>query len=543
MCATSKTNGAMVDRRPADDQAITASRLDLEDLFGASTNRVSNLGSPGHKWLSFITVNPQRSLDASRRDLTLSKGHTRPQRLGDLQLVGYNYQGCYTEATSGRALSGSSFFNDLMTVEKCAASCSAFPLFGVEYGRECFCGQSLNAGSVLAAETDCSFKCPGNSAETCGAGNRLNVYQKPVAPPAPKPTSYASEGCYTEPSNGRALTGKTIFDDSLTIEKCAMLCADFNYFGVEYYRECYCGNDLQTGSVPAASTDCKYPCKGDNSEICGGDYRLNLYGFGGMSPSSTTTASATATPSPSNYVSTGCYTEAKNSRALTGAAYVDDKMTTELCAAVCTGFEYFGTEYARECYCGNMLQDGSVPAPASDCSYTCSGNKAEKCGGSNRLNLYEFNSAISSSTSTTSMSSSSASSLVTSSTSMTDASTTSSVMVPETTSTSTTSTMEAPATASTLETTSMSSTSTAPADTTSITSQSTTSTMESSVSSSIPTMDSSSALIVKQQHVFKQYIIQHSEHDKLLDRHFNDHHIDDISHANLELIIKQQHVL
>ncbi|KAL8777063.1 MAG: hypothetical protein Q9194_002771 [Teloschistes cf. exilis] len=293
--------------------------------------------------------------------LPFTQGRSLPRLIprGDAGLPGYNYQGCYTEATSGRALSGSSFFNDLMTVEKCAASCSAFPLFGVEYGRECFCGQSLNAGSVLAAETDCSFKCPGNSAETCGAGNRLNVYQKPVAPPAPKPTSYASEGCYTEPSNGRALTGKTIFDDSLTIEKCAMLCADFNYFGVEYYRECYCGNDLQTGSVPAASTDCKYPCKGDNSEICGGDYRLNLYGFGGMSPSSTTTASATATPSPSNYVSTGCYTEAKNSRALTGAAYVDDKMTTELCAAVCTGFEYFGTEYARECYCGNMLQDGS----------------------------------------------------------------------------------------------------------------------------------------------------------------------------------------
>ncbi|KAI4099122.1 MAG: hypothetical protein L6R37_006115 [Teloschistes peruensis] len=293
--------------------------------------------------------------------LPLTQGRSLPRLIprGDAGVPGYNYQGCYTEATSGRALSGSSFFNDLMTVEKCAASCSAFPLFGVEYGRECFCGQSLNAGSVLAAETDCSFKCPGNSAETCGAGNRLNVYQKPVAPPDPKPTSYASEGCYTEPSNGRALTGKTIFDDSLTIEKCAMLCADFNYFGVEYYRECYCGNDLQTGSVPAPSTDCKYPCKGDNSEICGGDYRLNLYGFGGMSPSSTTTASATATPSPSNYVSRACYTEAKNSRALTGATYVDDKMTTELCAAACTGFDYFGTEYARECYCGNMLQDGS----------------------------------------------------------------------------------------------------------------------------------------------------------------------------------------
>jgi len=45
--------------------------------------------------------------------------------------------GCYTEATTGRALTGSSYANNNMTVESCAAFCGGFTWFGVEYAREC----------------------------------------------------------------------------------------------------------------------------------------------------------------------------------------------------------------------------------------------------------------------------------------------------------------------------------------------------------------------------------------------------------------------
>lgn len=115
----------------------------------------------------------------------------QPVSRRDAALIpGYGYEGCFTEATQGRALTGSSFYDDYMTVEKCAAACSNFAFFGVEhvltshilkhrkltsnirYGRECFCGGALSAGSVAASETDCSFRCPGNADQTCGAGNR-----------------------------------------------------------------------------------------------------------------------------------------------------------------------------------------------------------------------------------------------------------------------------------------------------------------------------------------------------------------------------------
>lgn len=49
----------------------------------------------------------------------------------------YSFVGCYTEATTGRALTGKTYANDGMTIEICAATCAGFTWFGVEYRREC----------------------------------------------------------------------------------------------------------------------------------------------------------------------------------------------------------------------------------------------------------------------------------------------------------------------------------------------------------------------------------------------------------------------
>ncbi|KAL8894926.1 MAG: hypothetical protein Q9207_008363 [Kuettlingeria erythrocarpa] len=296
---------------------------------------------------TFTHASPLQSRDYVSRNI-----HPR-------QLADYTSKGCHTEATTGRALSGNAYFDNLMTVEKCAAACSKFSLFGLEYGRECFCGNSLNEGSVPAPEEQCSFKCPGNPDEKCGAGSRLNVYERVVTAPVvttPAPSTYQAEGCYTEATNGRALSGKTYYDDAMTTAKCASACAGFDLFGLEYYRECYCGNKLQTGSVAAPSAECKYPCTGDKDEICGGDNRLNLYTFG---------TGITVTPpvsTPKGYTFDGCFTEAARGRALTGSVYYDDSMTVEKCSAVCKGFNLFGLEFGRECFCGNALQAGSEMA-------------------------------------------------------------------------------------------------------------------------------------------------------------------------------------
>ncbi len=348
------------------------------------------------------------------------------------QIPGYDFAGCYTEATASRALTGTAYFDDLMTVEKCANACSGYKYFGVEYGRECYCGNDINDGSVEADLADCSFACPGDSSENCGAGNRLNLYTRTSDPVTPTLTTYSSRGCYAEPSGARALASQVTGAADMTVEKCATFCGSAGYtlFGLEYYTEvntpcwlrystveadaimsqCYCANVLTFGAVPADAADCKFPCAGNSDELCGGDWRLNLYEFSvdstPVSTSTTTSASAVATAGPATYTAEGCYTEAQGIRALSGVAYYDDAMTVEKCAAACAGYTWFGVEYGRECYGGNIINsaEGSVPTALSECSFPCPGDSTEKCGAGDRLNVYRFLPAASPSATSTSAS-------------------------------------------------------------------------------------------------------------------------------------------
>jgi hypothetical protein len=131
---------------------------------------------------SSTTSGSSRSSEASQQSSTTtiqpspSPTQTRPSVK---QTIGaYVFQGCYTEAASGRALSSKSYFNDLMTLELCAAACGGFQWFGVEYRRECYCGNALNQGSGLAAnQADCNLLCPGDPTTFCGAGVRLQMYR------------------------------------------------------------------------------------------------------------------------------------------------------------------------------------------------------------------------------------------------------------------------------------------------------------------------------------------------------------------------------
>jgi hypothetical protein len=181
----------------------------------------------------------------------------------DAVIPGYFDQGCYTEGTNRRALTGMTYFDDQMTVEKCATACADFVWFGVEYGRECYCGNTLSAGSIPAPAADCNFHCPGNATESCGAGLRLNMYSKTTAAGLETLTTYGAMGCYTEATSGRALNALRVADDTMTIESCATACAGYAMFGLEYYREVIsqipvesCSAAKQNSSATVAMLSC-----------------------------------------------------------------------------------------------------------------------------------------------------------------------------------------------------------------------------------------------------------------------------------------------
>lgn len=70
-----------------------------------------------------------------------------------------------------------------MTIDMCLGACYDNNYAGVEYGRECWCGNTLTLGgegetkaAANVTGTECSFTCPGNSTEYCGAGVRMSLY-------------------------------------------------------------------------------------------------------------------------------------------------------------------------------------------------------------------------------------------------------------------------------------------------------------------------------------------------------------------------------
>lgn len=70
-----------------------------------------------------------------------------------------------------------------MTAASCLDFCSqgnngtTMQYAGIEYGRECYCGQYLSALSEeINATARCTYACDGNSSEVCGGALALTLY-------------------------------------------------------------------------------------------------------------------------------------------------------------------------------------------------------------------------------------------------------------------------------------------------------------------------------------------------------------------------------
>lgn len=84
---------------------------------------------------------------------------------------------------------------------------------------------------------------------------------------------------------GRTLSGDASYSrpDSNTVSSCVQFCNDrgFRYAGVEYGKECFCGNSIAPGRLPDAAAgflgNCNFPCSGDPDQICGGYGQIGIY--------------------------------------------------------------------------------------------------------------------------------------------------------------------------------------------------------------------------------------------------------------------------
>jgi hypothetical protein len=118
----------------------------------------------------------------------------------------------------------------------------------------------------------------------------------------------------------------------------------------------------------------------------------------GVASGTISSTSSSATPSGTPYQALGCYTDHHADRTLHSASTNSDSMSVEYCANFCSRYLYFGVEYKTQCYCGDSIASTGVLALSSNCNTPCQGDSSEICGGSWRLNMYEFGAGSATST-------------------------------------------------------------------------------------------------------------------------------------------------
>ncbi|KAL7565947.1 hypothetical protein ACA910_008405 [Epithemia clementina (nom. ined.)] len=182
-----------------------------------------------------------------------------------------DYEGCWIDQQTERAMEYRA--PGEFSIEDCIGHCgnANFAFAGVEYFDECFCGNDeYNKHGLASSEEECNTACaigPG----ICGGVDRVGVYKTHF-----KDFSGNYEGCWIDQASDRAMEYQG--QGKFSIEECIDHCgnANFTFAGVEYFDECFCGNEY-TKHGPAASDDeCNTACFVGYG-ICGGYDRLGVY--------------------------------------------------------------------------------------------------------------------------------------------------------------------------------------------------------------------------------------------------------------------------
>lgn len=227
---------------------------------------------------------------------------------------------------------------------------------------------------------------------------------------------YKYLGCYQDYINNVRLEPKEYVNTNNTNGMCQTQALAYGavFAGTEYMSECWVGSVIPSASLKGSDNQCNYACAGDASQSCGGlggyisvYYDSTRYfpdngtivGTSGLGPGIPKTVGA--------FSYAGCYSDSATARVLVGKTTAGSTVSLDTCATFCSAYNFFGVEYADECYCANNLASTSVLHADTDCSMNCAANSSEFCGAGSRLSLYYKNgttisSASSSSTKATS---------------------------------------------------------------------------------------------------------------------------------------------
>ncbi|EFJ47698.1 hypothetical protein VOLCADRAFT_91720 [Volvox carteri f. nagariensis] len=183
------------------------------------------------------------------------------------------YIGCFVDNADRVLPQYLAVYDSRMSVSYCRglAKAAGLPYFGVEYGQECYGGSDMARAVSLGPSNGCTSVCFGDFRQVCGGGWAIDIYE--TSP------SEGYIGCFADDADHVLPERLADNDPNMSVSYCRNLAkaAGLPYFGVEYGQECYGGSDMERATRLGRSSNCTHSCSGDTSQICGGDWAVNIY--------------------------------------------------------------------------------------------------------------------------------------------------------------------------------------------------------------------------------------------------------------------------
>ncbi|KAG9340590.1 hypothetical protein JZ751_021412 [Albula glossodonta] len=166
-------------------------------------------------------------------------------------------------------------------------------------------------------------------------------------------------GCFLDDAKDRALKGSVFYDfRKMTSTLCQDTCSEsgYQFAGLEYGSECYCGNRVTGGRT--REEDCNLDCKGEKGTPCGGVGRLSVYKVEEQLPGQKRYR---------NVRYRGCFKRPANVSAAFLSHIIQPNLTSQSCVAACTDKELPLAILRRpDCFCGYGTPIFTLHEPADE---------------------------------------------------------------------------------------------------------------------------------------------------------------------------------
>ncbi|KAI0505997.1 WSC domain-containing protein [Xylaria bambusicola] len=195
--------------------------------------------------------------------------------------TGYGYHGDFINGWDIPTLQKA--INECNAESGVIEECGAFTLREDDDMKSCKIMPRVNESvkGVLSALPGCNKIQAGPESSDCREAAKIG---DPILPftDMTKKLGWKYVACAEDPAGqSRTLSDLSIDQQDMTVDKCIATCGDkgFEYAGVEYTSQCFCGHGIPKDRLPANGTtgDCSMPCAGNSDQFCGGAARVSIY--------------------------------------------------------------------------------------------------------------------------------------------------------------------------------------------------------------------------------------------------------------------------